>query len=102
MGELRGRELECTARSWFSNGYALLLDGRSVGEMRGRWFSQRLDVRLVTRRRLLMEHRGLLGGKFELREGTRSVGQAQRRGAFRPVWELRLSGGESARMQARG
>jgi len=94
--------LEAISPNCFSNLYVLKLDGRPFGEYRGRWFSESVELRLTSRRRLILEKDGWLGSRFALTECAdgRVVAEADRSGLFTSAWDLRLSTGPARLISA--
>jgi len=77
--------LEALSPSCVSDLYVLKLGGRSIGEYRGRWFSESVEVRLTSRRRLSLKKDGWMESRFVLAEFTdgRVIAEADRRTAAR-------------------
>ena len=84
--------LEASSPSCFSSQYLLKLDGRAVGEFRGRWFSEGIDIRLTERLKLHFEKTSWLGSDFRLLDANtqETLAQGRRKGFFSGTWELDL------------
>jgi hypothetical protein len=87
--------LEARSPSCWSNHYVLKMNGRPLGEFRGRWFSEAIDVRLMERRTLHLEKSSWLGSHFTLTDAQtgQMLGQADRAGLFTAAWNLQLLSG---------
>lgn len=87
--------LQARSPSCFSSQYVLKLDGRAVGEFRGRWFSEGIDIRLTERLKLHFEKSSWLGSDFRLIDVTsdESIASGARAGFFSGTWDLELRTG---------
>ncbi len=87
--------IEARSPSCFSSQYVLKLDGRAVGEFRGRWFSEGIDIRLTERLKLHFEKASWLASEFRLLDaGTEEVlASGTRTGVFSTSWDLQLRTG---------
>jgi hypothetical protein len=94
--------LEARSSNCFSNHYVLKLDGRPHGEFRGRWFSEGVDIRLSSRRRLHLDKIAWTGSHFKLTDTAdgRVLAEAFRSGLFTSAWRLRLSNGSAQLVSA--
>jgi hypothetical protein len=94
--------LEAISPSCLSDLYVLKLDGRPFGEYRGRWFSESVEVRLTSRRRLSLEKAGWMGSRFALADSAdgRVLAEADRSGLFTSAWDVRLSTGPARLVSA--
>ncbi len=87
--------LEARSPSCFSTQYLLKLDDRPVGQFKGRWFSEGIDIRLTERLQLHFEKSSWLGSDFRLIDvGTQEVlASGRRAGIFTRTWDLDLQSG---------
>jgi hypothetical protein len=93
--------LEARSPSCFSDHYVLKLNGRSIGEYRGRWCSENIEIRLLGRHRLHLRKSSWLGSNFKLMEYDGKVlAEANRSGMFTSAWELALSTGPARLVSA--
>ena len=94
--------LEARSPNCFSNHYVLKLNGRTHGEFRGRWFSEGVDIRLTSRRRLHLDKMSWAGSHFKLTDASegRILAEAFRSGLFTSAWNLRLSNGPAQLLSA--
>lgn len=88
-------ELVARSPSCFSSQYVLKLDDRPVGEFRGRWFSEGIDIRLTERLKLHFEKTSWLGSDFRLLDANTDevLASGRRSGFFTSAWELDLRSG---------
>lgn len=88
-------ELVARSPSCFSTQYVLKLDGRPVGEFRGRWFSEGIDIRLTERLKLHFEKASWLGSDFRLIDAStqEELASGRRTGFFTSRWDLDLRTG---------
>jgi hypothetical protein len=94
--------LEARSPSCFSDRYVLKLNGRSIGEYRGRWFSEGVEIRLLGRHRLHLQKASWMGSYFKLTSADGKVlAEANRSGFFTSAWDLALSNG-AARLVSAG
>lgn len=82
--------------SFVSSGARLTVEGVEVGECRGRWFSESMDLELRDGRRYSILRKGFWGGEFRLEdESTGEIfARASRAGLF-SGWDLELSVGKA-------
>ncbi|MEM7626903.1 MAG: hypothetical protein AAF333_15015 [Planctomycetota bacterium] len=95
--------MELTARSpsCFSSNYVLQLNGRALGEFKGRWFSESLDIRLTDQRRWTLHREGWVSGRFSLLNETDEVfGTGRHKSWLSSRWLLELSVGECQMVSA--
>jgi len=93
--------LKARSPSCFSNRYVLKVDGRPLGEFRGRWMSERVEVHLRGQRRLCLEKQSWLGSRFTLTDAAGNVlAEANRSGVFTRAWDLSLSSGPARLVSA--
>jgi hypothetical protein len=87
--------LEAISPSCFSDLYVLKVDGRPLGDFHGRWFSENVDIRLTSLRRLSLQKAGWMGSHFALTDSAdgRVLAEADRSGVFTSAWDIRLSTG---------
>ena len=90
-------ELIARSPSCFSTQYVLKLDGRPVGEFRGRWFSEGIDIRLTERLKLHFEKASWLGSDFRLLDANTDevLASGRRTGFFTSRWDLNLRTGSA-------
>ena len=88
-------QLEALSPSCFSTQYLLKLDGRPIGQFRGRWFSEGIDVRLTERLQLHFEKSSWLGSEFRLIDANTEevLASGQRAGWISGTWDLALRSG---------
>ncbi len=94
--------LECRSPSCFSSRYVLKLDGRPHGQFSGRWFSERIDIRMTDRRNLHLKKAGWLGSHFQLwgASDPQILGEADREGFLSSAWGLKLTVGPARLVSA--
>lgn len=87
--------IEAQSANCFSSQYILKLDGRPIGQFRGRWFSEGIDVRLTERLQLHFNKESWLGSKFQLMDATtkETLASGARAGFFGGTWNLKLRNG---------
>jgi hypothetical protein len=87
--------LEARAESCFSSTFVLKRDGRAIGKLVGRWFSEGLDIQMVGRRSLQFVNTAWLGSSFQLTDvsGQTVFGWAQRGGIFTSSWDVQITTG---------
>lgn len=90
-------QLEARSPSCFSSQYLLKLDGRPVGQFRGRWFSEGIDIRLTERLQLHFEKTSWLSGEFRLLDASTQevLAKGNRAGFFTRSWDLDLRSGSA-------
>lgn len=94
--------LEARAESCFSSTFVLKRDGRAIGKIVGRWFSESLDIQMIGRRSLQFVNTAWLGSAFQLTDdsGETLFGTAQRSGIFTSSWDLQISTGPAKLVSA--
>ena len=97
------RRLEARPTGWWSSVHALSVDGRPYGRVRGRWFSENMDIELADGAGLQLKRRGFFGGRFELTRtgGAGVVAAADRDRFLSRGWSLELGTGP-ARLESAG
>ena len=94
--------LEARSPNCFSSHYVLKRNDRTHGEYRARWFSEGVDIRLTSRRRLHLDKTSWGGSHFKLTDASdgRILAEAFRTGLFTTAWNLRLSSGPAQLVSA--
>jgi len=94
--------LEARAESCFSSTFVLKRDGRAIGKLVGRWFTEGLDIQMLGRRSLQFVNTAWLGSSFLLSDATSETvfGSAERSGLFTSGWDVQISTGPAKLVSA--
>ncbi len=87
--------LEAQSANCFSSRYVLKLDERPIGQFRGRWFREGIDIRLTERLQMRFEKQSWLGSQFQLIDTNtqETLADGSRAGFFTGTWNLNLRSG---------